>query len=467
MQIRTRIAPSPTGTLHIGTARTALFSWLFARQNKGEFVLRIEDTDLERSDPRFEKDIIDGLRWLGIDWDNKTPYRQSERLQLYEGYLKKLLDEKKVFYCPHSEEDLAREREEQMGRKEAPRHVCEFREGGVETGIIRFKNDFNGDITFNDMIRGEINFAATLLGDFSLAKNLKAPLYNFAVVIDDYEMQISHVIRGEDHIPNTPKQILIQRALNIPAPRYAHLPLILGKDRSKMSKRDGATSINEYKKDGYVADALINFIALLGWHGREDREIFTREELVMEFSFERVQKGGAVFDIDKLNWMNKEYVKLMDQQNIAREASDFLPEEWREIIKNNEKLWMRIIDLVKERIVKFGDVPEYVDYFFQMPFYPKEMLAWKGKQSHSDILRHLNKINELADTIAENDFTKENLEKELMPYAEKEGRGDVLWPFRVSLCGKQYSPGPFEIAAVLGKSEVLTRVKSAMALLSD
>lgn len=467
MPIRTRIAPSPTGMLHIGTARTALFSWLFARQNKGEFVLRIEDTDLERSDPRFEKDIIDGLRWLGLDWDNKILYRQSERLPLYEGYLKKLLDEKKAFYCPHGEEELSREREEQMGRKDAPRHVCAMREGGADAGIIRFKNDFAGDIKFHDMIRGEISFAASLLGDFSLAKNLKAPLYNFAVVIDDYEMQISHVIRGEDHIPNTPKQILIQRALNIAAPQYAHLPLILGKDRSKMSKRDGATSINEYKKDGYVADALINFIALLGWHGREDREIFSREELVEEFSFERVQKGGAVFDIDKLNWMNKEYIKSMEEKSVAKEALDFLPAEWREIIKNNEKLWTRIMDLVKERIVKFGDVPEYVDYFFKAPFYPKEMLAWKGKQSSSDILRHLKQINEIAGTIADYDFTKENLEVKLMPYAEKEGRGDVLWPFRVSLCGKQHSPGPFEMAAVLGKSEVLERIRSAVALLSD
>ncbi|MBI5045894.1 MAG: glutamate--tRNA ligase [Candidatus Niyogibacteria bacterium] len=464
MQIRTRIAPSPTGMLHVGTARTALFSWLFAKQNKGEFVLRVEDTDLERSDPRFEKDIIDGLRWLGIDWDNKTLYRQSERLELYEKFLKKLLEEKKAFYCSHSEEELAREREEQMKRKDAPRHICEWREGGANTGIIRLKNNFDGDIKFNDMIRGEISFKASLLGDFSLAKHLQAPLYNFAVVIDDYEMQISHVIRGEDHIPNTPKQVLIQQALNIPAPRYAHLPLILGKDRSKMSKRDGATSINEYKKDGYVADALINFIALLGWHGREDREIFSREELVAEFSFERIQKGGAVFDIDKLNWMNKEYIKSMDARDVAKIAADFLPTEWREIIKNNEKLWTRIIDLVRDRIVKFSDVPEFVDYFFQNPFYPKEMLRWKGKQNASDIVRHLNKINDLADSVLDSNFTKENLEKEIMPYAEKEGRGDVLWPFRVSLCGKQHSPGPFEMAAVLGRSEVLTRVKSAVAL---
>mgnify|MGYP001559230119 CR=1 FL=1 len=465
--IKTRFAPSPTGFLHIGSVRTALFSWAFARQNKGKFILRVEDTDLERSDPRFEKDIIDGLKWLELDWDEET-YRQSERLDIYEKYLIRLLKEGNAFWCCHSEEELAEERARQMKKNEPPRHFCEFRDNSFQNQtksdfkIIRFKNNAKEDIKFNDLIRGEIVFSPETLGDFSLAKDLRAPLYNFAVVVDDFEMKISHIVRGEDHISNTPKQILIQRALDFPLPQYAHLPLILNKNRAKLSKRDGAVSINDYRKEGYLPQAVFNFTVLLGWHPKDDREIFSREYLLKEFSFNRVQKGGAVFDPEKLNWMNKVYLKSLKLGTAANYALNFLPEEWKKICAKKKKFWQNIVKLEKERIVKFSELAEKVDYFFQEPVYSKEILRWKEKQDYQDIVRHLIYILKSVEKMPALSFSENKMEKAIMPYAEKKGKGDVLWPFRIALCGKKFSPGPFEIAAILGKKEVLKRLKNAV-----
>jgi len=464
MKIKTRIAPSPTGPLHIGTARTALFSWIYAKQNGGSFVLRIEDTDIERSDERFEKDIIDGLEWLGLECD-EGPYRQSERVEVYGKHLQKLLEEKKAFWCNHSEEELAEERQTQMQNKEALRHKCSFRDGGADSGIIRIKNDTDGSVQFDDLIRGSVSFKANLLGDFSLAKDTTTPLYNFAVVVDDYDMEISHVIRGEDHIPNTPKQILIQRALGIGSPVYAHLPLILGSDRSKLSKRDGASSVNEYKKEGYLPDAVFNFMALLGWHPKDDRELFSKEDLLKEFSFDRIQKGGAVFDKEKLSWMNGEYIKRYNTPDLAGALLQFLPDEWADIANKQKDFWNNIVSLEKERISKLSEITELVDYFFKEPQFSKELLRWKDKQEYDDIVRHLNAVSDIVSGLSEDNFTEKDLESALMKYADKEGRGDVLWPFRVALCGKRKSPGPFEIGAVLGKEKVIQRVRYAIGLI--
>src|SRR3989344_183292 len=273
-KIRTRMAPSPTGMLHVGTAHTTLFNYLFARHHGGSFILRIEDTDPERSRKEFEKNIIDELTWLGIEWDGKVT-RQSEMAHVYKPYLEQMLREGTAFYCPHSEEELKKERELQMANKESPKHVCEFRDKQAEKGIIRIKNNAEDTIVFTDEIRGEISFDPKLLGDFSLARSLESALYHFAVVIDDTEMDITHVIRGEDHISNTPKHILIQRALELPSVTYAHLSLLLGTDRSKLSKRHGATSITEYREEGYLPQALLNFLALLGWNPGTEQEIFS------------------------------------------------------------------------------------------------------------------------------------------------------------------------------------------------
>src|SRR3989338_4938546 len=288
-----RIAPSPTGALHVGTARTALFNYLFAKHYSGKFILRIEDTDKERSDKKWEKDILDGLHWLGIDWDGKI-HHQSKRIKIYKKYLDKMLKEKKAFYCSHTKEELNKERNEQTKQKQAPRHICSYRnkdatKKNLKDAIIRFKNDTKDILKFNDLIRDEIKFESENFGDFSIAKSLTEPLYNFAVVIDDYQMKVTHIIRGEDHIPNTPRQILLQQALGMPMPKYAHLPLILGSDKRKLSKRHGATSVTEYKNLGYLPDTLFNFLAILGWRGKNDeKEIMKQGEIIKEFNIEGV-----------------------------------------------------------------------------------------------------------------------------------------------------------------------------------
>ena len=459
MEIRTRIAPSPTGNLHIGTARTALFNYAFARAKQGKFIVRIEDTDLERSDKKFEEDIVTSLEWLGLTWDEF--YRQSERIETYKKYAEKLLADGKAFYCPHSEEELEVERKTQMERREAPRHVCALREGGGKTGIIRLKNDRQGAITFEDVVHGRISFDAASLGDFSLAKNISAPLYNFAVVVDDEEMRISHVIRGEDHIPNTPKQILIQETLGFRSPRWAHLPLILDKNRAKLSKRAGAESIREYKEMGYLSGAMINFPILLGWHPQDNREIFSLDEIIKEFSLERAQKGGAIFDVEKLNWINREHLKMKTPEELAVLLKDYFKPAWAASGLDLEKIAV----LARERVSKLADAAEEIKFFFEMPEYPKEMLFWKGEGESGKIAERLGKLENIIMALPDS-FSAKEIEAAVMPYAERGGRGEVLWPFRVSLSGREKSPGPFEIAEILGKEHTLARVRHAKAILS-
>src|SRR3989344_795641 len=316
MDIRVRIAPSPTGLLHIGTARTALFNRLFAKKNGGKFILRIEDTDKERSKPEYEKDILEGLKWLGLEWDEF--YKQSERTEIYEKYLKNLLDEGKAYWCFCGKEELERKKEimQKDGRtpkyggkcREIASETAEIRRQGGEPAVIRFKMS-EEIVKFSDLIRGEVEFNSALFGDIVIAKNLDTPLYNFSAVLDDGLMKISHIIRGEDHIANTPRQILIQNALGFERPIYVHLPLILNPDRSKLSKRFNETSLNEYRKRGYLPEAIANFMALLGWHPEGDREVFSLSELAEKFEMEKVQKGGAIFNEEKLNWFNGEYIK--------------------------------------------------------------------------------------------------------------------------------------------------------------
>lgn len=464
-RVRTRIAPSPTGLLHIGTARTALFNYLFTKKNGGEFILRIEDTDIERSEPQFEKDILDGLGWLNIKWD-EGPYRQSERIKIYEKYIQNLLKEGKAFWCPHTKEDLAQEKQNQMEKKEAPRHECEYKDNkkSVKEGIIRL-NTPKKIVKFNDLIRGEIKFDTSLLGDISLAKNEQTPLYNFAAVIDDYEMKISYVIRGEDHISNTPKQILIQGALGLPSPSYTHLPLILGPDRSKLSKRHGTVSINEYRKVGYLPEAMVNFMAFLGWNPGTEQEIFSIEQLIEKFSLDRVQKGGAIFNIDRLNWLNAEYIRKKPTKELTELIlkDNFL--QLPEGQKFDENYIERIVALEQPRLSKLSEIKEKISFFFSEPVFPKSLLFWEGKEFCEETKAHLDKILDLLSNIGGGDFEKEKIKEIIWPYAEEKGRGNVLWPFRVALTGQRKSPDPFEISEILGKEKTLERIQTAIKLL--
>ncbi len=494
---RVRIAPSPTGPLHIGTARAALFNYLFAKKYKGSFILRIEDTDLERSDPKYEKDIIDGLKWLGIEWSEF--YKQSERIESYTKYLKKLLDSKQAFYCYHSKEELEKERKEKLKKKEPPIHICEHYNQKSKKGIIRFRPP-KKKVVFDDLIRDRIEFDSSLLGDISIAKDLKTPLYNFAVVIDDHETKISHVIRGEDHISNTPKQILIYKALGLPIPQFAHLPLILGPDKTKLSKRHGAVSIADYESQGYLPEAMINFMAMLGWNPGDDQELFTLKELIKEFSLEKVQKGGAAFNIEKLDWFNGHYIQQMPLEKLVvlcvpylikngfiepRFTSEQYPSAYggysikEEYIigETKEKIDLKklkkIIALEQERIKRLSVVGESTDFFFKDKLkYNSELLKWPpargrarplGKNmTRKEIQESLDKLEKILSKLKEKDFTVKKLEKILMPEAEKlKNRGYLLWPLRVALTGQEASPGPFEIAEILGKEKTLKRIKKA------
>ncbi len=498
---RVRIAPSPTGLLHVGTARSALFNYLFAKKYKGKFILRIEDTDLERSDSKYEKDIISGLGWLGIKWDEF--YKQSERIETYTKHLKRLLDSGQAFYCYHTENELEQERKEKLKRKQPPVHICSHfnkQPAGKrkKEGILRFRPP-KEKIVFNDLIRGKVEFDCSLFGDFSIAKDLQTPLYNFAVVVDDYEMKISHVIRGEDHISNTPKQILIYKALGLPIPEFAHLPLILGPDKTKLSKRHGAVSIIDYKHQGYLSEAMVNFMALLGWsaqssdnRSKQEEEIFSMKELIKEFSLEKTQKGGAIFNIEKLNWFNGYYIRQLSADALTDLCLPYLinsgvikpkfknaqyppayggyslEQEFVETqtgrVISSEKI-KKIITLEQKRMKKLSEIGELTQFFFEQPKYKQGLLKWKD-MSKKEIKQILDKLENLLSEIKSDRFTIKELEDKLMPEANRIGdRGKLLWPLRVALSGRRASPGPFEIAGILGRKEVLNRIKHAQKLL--
>ena len=417
-KIRTRLAPSPTGLLHVGNARAGIFNYLFAKKSGGEFILRIEDTDLERSRKEYEDDAKEALLWLGLSWDSF--YRQSDRKEIYAEYIEKMLENGSAYVSKEVE--------------------------GNSKEVIRFKNK-GGPVKFDDIIRGQVEVDTEDLGDFVIAKDTQTPLYHLAAVLDDALMEISHVIRGEDHISNTPRQILIQQALGCPTPKYAHLPLILGEDRSKLSKRHGAEALSEYKKLGYPPEAMFNFLALLGWHPENDREILSKEELISEFSFARVQKGGAIFDKRKLDWISREYIKKLSEEEILAKLAQFVPKEWE-----GEKMG-KAAKLFRDRISKFSDFKEEAKFIFEPKDYEAGLLIWKNA-SKEDTKKHLEKVCELISSGGD-----------IMVYAQKEGRGEVLWPLRVSLSGLKNSPGPLEIIEVLGSEESLNRIRHAISKL--
>ena len=478
-EIRVRFAPSPTGYFHIGSARTALFNWLFAKNQGGKFILRIEDTDTERSKKEFETDLLENLKWLGLDWDEGPdpakpaqyrgdfgPYRQSERLSLYEGYLTRLLAENKAYWCFCTKEELEMERQSMLAQGLAPKYSgkcgkiplegAEKRLKSGEKAVIRFRVP-QTETTFSDIIRGQVKFDSNLFGDIVIAKNLREPLFNFAVVVDDFEMKITHVIRGEDHLSNTPKQILIQKALGFSEPKYAHMPLTLAADRSKLSKRYAETSLNEYKKTGYLPEAMVNFISFLGWHPKEEKDVMSREELIQEFDLKRMQKAGAIFNVTKLDWLNSQYIKQIPIQKVKETMEDFIPTEWLE----NEILLLKVFNLEKERINTLAEFKSLADFFFELPDYKTELLSWKEMEKER-VVSNLKLLVTEIEKIEEKDFILEKIENKIMPLTEAFGKGELLWPLRVALSGKDASPGPFEIMDALGKEETLRRLNIAI-----
>lgn len=439
-KIITRFAPSPTGPLHIGGARTALFNYLYTRQNGGTFLLRIEDTDKERSKQEFTDIILESLKLLGLSYDGIS--YQSQNTEVYKQALQKLIDENKAYV---SKETVEKE--------------------GDRAEIIRFKNP-NTKITFQDIIRGEITFDTTDLGDFVLAKSLEEPLYHLANVVDDINSGVTHIIRGEDHISNTPRQILIMEALGSKRPTYAHIPLILAADKSKLSKRHGAVAVTEYINEGYLPAAFVNFIAMLGWSPQgvagipADQEIFSLDELVKYFDLAKVQKSGAVFNVEKLNWLNREYIKKMSAADQFAMVKKHLPQTIIQAKGFSDDKLKRALPNIIDRISRFHDVATQAafgefDCFFNPPNYPKALLK---NQDHFEEL--ISRLEGLSAT----DFTAEKVKNAIWDYATEKGKGEVLWPMRIALSGKEKSPDPFSIAEIIGKEESLTRLNHAAQL---
>ncbi len=443
----TRFPPSPTGNLHIGSVRTALFNYLFAKQQGGKMHLRLENTDVERSKTEYEKNILDSLEWLGLQSDpigGKPFWRQSERIEIYRGYLKKLLDSGKAYLSSETNDDPVAE-------------------GLRRASVIRFKNP-NVTVAFDDLVRGTIAFETSELGDFVIAKSEQEPLYHLAVVVDDYEMGVTHVIRGEDHISNTPRQILLQEALGFPRPTYAHIPLILAPDRSRLSKRHGAVAVTEYRDRGYLPEALLNYLALIGWNPGTNVEIFSLDEIIKLFDLSKVQKGGAIFNEEKLRSINKIYLKKIGG---TKHVVPHIPNEL--LVGRTETQTVALAEMLLERISVFADIRTdfekgEFDYLLHEPTVESAKLSWKN-QTPDDAKEKLHTVEVLLQKLSDESFTKEMITKEILPFAETAGKGNVLWPMRMALSGKDKSPDPFTLAVILGKDKVLKRLRNAQNVL--
>jgi glutamyl-tRNA synthetase len=445
-KIIARFPPSPTGWFHIGNARTALFNYFFVKKNGGELLFRLEDTDKERSKDEYSKDIVEGLKWLGIDINFSNVYKQSEHSSTYRKYIEKMIAEGKAY--------ISKE---------------EVKEEGQRSEVIRLKNP-GKKVVFEDMIRGAVEVDTTELGDFVIAKSIDEPIYHLAVVVDDFEMGVNHIIRGEDGIYNTPRQILIQEAIGAPRPVYAHMPFILNQDRSKLSKRQQGemVSLKYYREQGYLPEAMVNFLAFIGWNPGDDTEIMSMEEIINRFDIMKVQKAGAIFNIEKLLWINKEYLKKLPLEKVQEEIKKRLTQNSG---YQNDEIIKKITPIILERINVWSDINQMlkdgdIQYFFEKPILDREMIVWKKGGTAEEAAENLKLISEIFENMDENNFTSETTKEAIWKIAEEKGKGNVLWPLRVSLSGKEKSPDPFILCSVLGKTEVLSRVNIAIELLS-
>lgn len=481
--IRTRFAPSPTGFLHIGSLRTALFAYLFARKNNGKFLLRIEDTDKERFVEGSLENILDSFAWANISVDEGVtlgngkitqegdlgPYIQSERLDIYQKYIKELLEKGDVYYCFCTKERLDEMRKHQEENKLPTRYDGHCRDlskddidsklANQEKFVIRMKMPKSGVTVLEDMVRGKVEFKNELFDDQVLIKSDGFPTYHFAVVVDDHLMEITHVIRAEEWLPSTPKHISLYNMFGWEVPKFAHLSLLINEKKQKLSKRHGDVSVFDYVKKGYLPEAFVNFIAFLGWNPGGDREFFTLAELEKEFDFDKVGKAPAVFNIEKLNWYNKQYIMKMDRVELAKRCEDFYKQ------KNNDASRLdlaKVVGLEQGRADTLLEIVENTSFIFILPDYEAEMLVWK-KSDKEKTKANLQSTLEFLQNLA-GEWTRENLESSILAWIKEHdlGNGDVLWPMRVALSGLQNSPGPLEIAEVLGKEETLVRIKKAV-----
>ncbi|GAC1412556.1 MAG: glutamate--tRNA ligase [Candidatus Doudnabacteria bacterium] len=501
---RTRFAPSPTGYLHVGGLRTALFSYLWAKHNGGEFILRIEDTDQARFIDGAIESLINILKSVGIQSDegltikdghitdkgNLGPYLQSKRLDIYHKYAQELINNKQAYYCFCDEQRLSELRKEQEALKQPTRYDRKCKNLSLEEVETNLKNNVSkvirqaipdtGQTTIHDLVYGDIVWENNILDDQVLLKSDGFPTYHLAVVVDDHLMEISDIIRGEEWIPSTPKHILLYKSFGWECPTFAHLPLLLNKDRSKLSKRQGDVAVEDFLAKGYLKEALVNFVALLGWNPKTDQEIFTIDELVKQFELSKVNKSGAIFDVEKLDWVNNLYIRKMENTEIVKAALPYLEKErllssdltLKDGRKVTEQFLEEIINIEKERMKKFSEIGERTAYFFEKPKYLPEILIWK-KANLVQTKESLSKVLELIESMAESEFKSvSSIETKIKEFIRDKNfdNGSVLWPLRVALSGQEKSPGPFELIFVLftgyGKEEITQRIQNALSLLA-
>lgn len=435
-QIVTRFAPSPTGNLHAGNYRTAVFCYFFARRNGGKFILRIEDTDTARNSEEAKKNIFESLTWLGIEHDEL--YIQSENLDRHRTLLRQLIDSGHAYISSEEAKDGSGEIKE----------------------LVRFKNP-GTVITFNDLVLGEITTDTTDLGDFVIARSINEPLFHFAVVVDDHDEGVTHIVRGSDHVANTPRQILIWRALGWTEPSYAHLPLVFGTDKLKLSKRRGALGMTDYREAGYLPEALLNAMAFVGWNPGGEQEIYSKDDLIQIFDFSKVQKSSAVFNPEKVDWYNREYIKTLSPEDLFTYIEPYM----QTVAGYTPEMLKTIAPIIVERITKFSDLQTLNEqgefaYFFADPTVDSAKIIWKDSPL-SEASTHLGAIDKLLSEYSGN-TDAESIKAHLMPYAEEHGRGNVLWPLRMSLSGREKSADPFTIISVIGIDAARTRIQKMM-----
>lgn len=481
-KLKVRFAPSPTGPFHIGGARSALFNWLVARHADGTFLVRIEDTDLKRSTKESEENIKDSLKWLGMNWDEGIdvggphgPYRQTERLDLYKKEVQRLLDEGKAYYCYCSAEELEKSRKAQLDAGKTPiydehcRHLTEEEKAKYEAEgrkpVVRLKVRKDGVFAFDDMVRGHVEFQAAGVGDFIIMKSDGIPVYNFAVVIDDAFMEVTHVIRAEEHLSNTPRQLAIYEALGYKPPKFGHISLILGEDHKKMSKRHGATSVTEYRNMGYLPEAVVNYLALLGWTPKGEQEIFTEEELIKQFSMKRVSSNDAVFDINKLNWINFQYMKKLDADQLYALIVPFLVKAGYvdAAVSEEKKDWLKkVIWFMKDHIYFAGQAAEELKFFFEdMPALTDEaILSIMKAETSGKLLKAF-----IEDLKALPSFDQDAIKKCFNACMKAQGiKGKAAYePTRIALTGVTQGPGMFEMMELFGREKTMDRLEAALA----
>lgn len=508
-QIRTRFAPSPTGFLHIGGLRTALYSFLFAKQNSGQFVLRLEDTDINRHVEGVAEKIYNGLKWAGLQYDEGPdiggpfgPYVQSQRLDIYKKYAQELIAKGYAYLCFCSDETLEKMRQEQIALKQAPkydRRCCALDKNEIqkkleakEPHVIRMKIPEGRKIEVDDIVRGKVIYNSDELDDQVLLKSDGFPTYHLAVVVDDHLMEISHVTRTEEWLPSTPKHILLYEYLGWETPKWAHLPLLLNPDKTKMSKRKGDVALEDYIQKGYLPQAMVNYLAFLGWNPGTEKEIYSMAELLKDFDLKKVHKAGAIFNIEKLNWYNQYYIRQMDLDNLTQESLPYIIESGSiapcfdhgfdlgalkgpfvvkefEICQSKEKISFdyikKIVALERERISTLVEIGDNTKFFFELPDYEKGLLKWK-QMTDEEIKESLADSKKIISEIPDGKFDLQTLKNELLEQSKLyKDRGVLLWPLRVALSGQKNSPPPFEIAEILGKNKSLERIEKAIKLL--